>query len=324
MTSSVELSIVVPLYNEEESVEHMYSAIVNAVGHLNYHYEILFVNDGSKDSTFEKASELAAADPHLRVVDFRKNYGQTPAMAAGIDNARGQIIVTMDGDLQNDPTDIPMMIEKLKEGYDIVVGWRHNRQDKLITRKIPSMIANRLIGRVTGVPIKDNGCSLKVYRADVMKNLPFYNEMHRFIPALLSISGARFAEVKVKHHARQFGESKYGLSRVYKVLLDLLTIKSILSVADHPMRWFTTLSLAPMLLTFLSLLWTFLPTFSNHLVVGSTLTLLFFSTTVFLIFLGVLAELVFRRGKIDMDKLVLMTANSSIVKNASQGIASNE
>ena len=324
MTSNVELSIVVPLYNEEESVEHMYRAIIDAVDSVGYEYEILFVNDGSKDRTFEKACALAANDHHLRVVDFRKNYGQTPAMAAGIDNARGQIIVTMDGDLQNDPSDIAMMIQKLKEGYDIVVGWRHNRQDKLITRKIPSMIANRLIGKVTGVPIKDNGCSLKVYRADVMKNLPFYNEMHRFIPALLSISGAKFAEVKVKHHARQFGESKYGLSRVYKVLLDLLTIKSILSVSDHPMRWFTTLSLAPMLLTFISLLWTLLPSDNTNLVVGSTLSLLFFSTSVFLVFLGVLAELVFRRGKIDMSQLVLMTANSSIVKNASQGNARNE
>ena len=151
-----------------------------------YKLEIIFVDDGSSDNTAQKAATIASMDDHLRVVEFRKNFGQTPAMAAGIDLARGAILVTMDGDLQNDPADIPMMIDKLEEGYDLVVGWRHKRQDKLITRKIPSIIANKLIGHVTGVPIKDNGCSLKVYKAGVVKNSPFYNEMHRFIPALLS------------------------------------------------------------------------------------------------------------------------------------------
>ena len=205
---------------------------------MNLNHEIVFVNDGSKDQTLEVAPRLTESDPRLRVIEFRKNYGQTPAMAAGIDEALGEILVTMDGDLQNDPSDIPMLVNTLiDEGYDIVVGWRHQREDKLITRKIPSKIANWIIGKVTGVPIKDNGCSLKAYRAAVMKSLPFYSEMHRFIPALLSLSGARVKQVKVKHHARQFGESKYGLSRVYKVIFDLLMMKSILSILTHPVRF---------------------------------------------------------------------------------------
>jgi len=308
MTRTIELSIVAPLYNEEESVGHLYKAITDAVSPMGLEYEILFVNDGSKDKTLDNAIALAKADHHLRVVNFRKNYGQTPAMAAGIDNARGDIIVTMDGDLQNDPSDIPMMVKTLREGYDIVVGWRHNRQDKLITRKIPSMIANRLIGKVTGVPIKDNGCSLKVYRAEVMQSLPFYNELHRFIPALLSVSGARVAEVKVKHHARQFGESKYGLSRVYKVLLDLLTIKTILSVASHPMRWFTKLSGIPLLIAFICTILLALDINESNLVVETTLAILFFSTAIFLISLGFLSELIFAKGNIAIGKLALLTA----------------
>lgn len=309
MTSIIELSIVAPLYNEEESVGHLYKAISDAIKPMGMEYEILFVNDGSKDQTLARAIDLAKADPHLRVVNFRKNYGQTPAMAAGIDNARGNIIVTMDGDLQNDPSDIPMMVAKLKEGYDIVVGWRHNRQDKLITRKIPSMIANRLIGKVTGVPIKDNGCSLKVYRAEVMQSLPFYNELHRFIPALLSVSGARVAEVKVKHHARQFGESKYGLSRVYKVLLDLLTIKTILSVASHPMRWFTKLSVVPLLISMVMTLLLLFDFQRDQVVVETTIALLFFSTAISLISLGFLSELIFAKGNIAVGKLALLTAH---------------
>jgi len=176
--NSIELSIIAPLYNEEESVVLLYKKIKEALDHIQKEYEIIFVDDGSIDNTVEKASSLAENDPRLRVVEFRRNYGQTPAMAAGIDIARGDILVTMDGDLQNDPLDIPMMVDKLEEGYDLVVGWRHNRQDKLISRKIPSIIANRLIGLVTGVPIKDNGCSLKVYRAAIIKNYP------RFIVAI--------------------------------------------------------------------------------------------------------------------------------------------
>lgn len=239
----MDLSVIAPLYNEEESVQLLYESIVNAVGPIGISFEILFVDDGSKDTTCDIVSDLAKKDARLRLIKFRKNYGQTPAMAAGIDNARGDILITMDGDLQNDPGDIPLFLEKIAEGYDIVVGWRHKRKDKLITRKIPSKIANWLIGKVTGVPIKDNGCSLKAYRASIIKKIPLYSEMHRFIPAMCSLAGARIAEIKVRHHARQFGVSKYGLSRVYKVLLDLLMIKTIVSFSSRPLFWFGLLAM---------------------------------------------------------------------------------
>lgn len=237
------LTIVVPLYNEEENVERLYASIIDAVASAGHEFEVIFVDDGSRDRTCEIAAGIAANDPRLRVVEFRTNYGQTSAMAAGIDLARGETIVTMDGDLQNDPRDIPHFVAKMNEGYDIVVGWRFNRKDKLISRKIPSKIANWLIGKVTGVPIKDNGCSLKAFRSAVIKQVPLYNEMHRFIPAMTSITGARIAEIKVRHHARQFGESKYGLSRVYKVLLDMLTVKTIVGFAQRPLLWFGWLSM---------------------------------------------------------------------------------
>lgn len=238
-----EVSIVVPFFNEEDNIERVYRAIVCALEPSGLRFEMVFVDDGSGDQTFARAVSLAAADSRVRVIKFRRNFGQTPAMAAGIREGRGDILVTMDGDLQNDPLDIPIFLDRIKEGYDLVVGWRHARKDKLITRKIPSQIANWLIGKVTGVPIKDNGCSLKAYRSDVIKCIPLYSEMHRFIPAMASISGSRIAEVKVRHHARKFGSSKYGISRVYKVLLDLIMIKTITGFSVRPFRWFLALSI---------------------------------------------------------------------------------
>jgi glycosyltransferase involved in cell wall biosynthesis len=242
VTEAIKLSIIVPFYNEEENIHRMYAAIVAAGEPLGVPFEMVFVDDGSRDSTLLKAIEIAKTDSRVRVVKFRRNYGQTPAMAAGIEHARGEILVTMDGDLQNDPGDIQHFLTKIDEGYDIVVGWRFNRQDKLVSRKIPSKIANWLIGKVTGVPIKDNGCSLKAYRGTLIKAIPLYSEMHRFIPAMASIAGPRIAEIKVRHHARQFGQSKYGLSRVYKVLLDLMVIKTVASFTSRPLVWFSLLA----------------------------------------------------------------------------------
>jgi glycosyltransferase involved in cell wall biosynthesis len=236
------LSVIAPLYNEEENVRPLYEALTAALDPTALDYEMLFVDDGSKDSTLARALALAQSDPRIKVVKFRRNCGQTAAMAAGIEYASGEILVTMDGDLQNDPLDIPMFLATIDAGYDIVVGWRFKRQDKLISRKIPSRIANWLIGKVTQVPIKDNGCSLKAYRASVIKQIPLYSEMHRFIPAMASIAAPRIAEVKARHHARRFGKSKYGLSRVYKVLLDLLVIKTLASFAGRPLLWFGMLA----------------------------------------------------------------------------------
>jgi glycosyltransferase involved in cell wall biosynthesis len=219
-------------------------------------------------------------------------------MAAGIDHASGRVIVTMDGDLQNDPRDIPMMLEKIDEGYDLVVGWRHKRQDKLITRKIPSMIANRLIGKVTGVPIKDNGCSLKAYRADVIQRIPLYADMHRFIPAMASLAGPRIAEVKVRHHARTFGDSKYGLSRIYKVLMDLVTIKTLAGFYSRPLAWFALLAIPFAILGVIILgvgMAELITTGSLSTPLAGT-GLLFMILALFLFFDGALAELVYRTG----------------------------
>lgn len=308
----IEISIIAPLYNEEDSVELLYQKIKEAAVKTGKAYEIIFVNDGSSDNTSGVAAALAEKDSSLRVVEFRRNFGQTPAMAAGIDLARGDILVTMDGDLQNDPDDIPMMVGKLEEGYDLVVGWRHKRQDKLISRKIPSMIANRLIGAVTGVPIKDNGCSLKVYKAEIIKNSPFYNEMHRFIPALLSLSGVKVAEVKVRHHARQFGESKYGLSRVYKVLLDLMTIKTLLSLGQHPVRWFVKLSVLPFFASAAIFLGS-VDQATNSNVITSTLVVMFFSLGIFLVSLGIVVELVYFKGGFSIKDATSLSMNSSLM-----------
>ena len=324
-SSKPQLSIVVPLFNEEESVPLLHQKICDAVDPMGISYEILFVNDGSRDRTFEVASKIAESDNRLRVIELRKNYGQTPAMAAGIDIARGEILATMDGDLQNDPSDIPMMFDKLHEGYDIVVGWRHKRQDKLITRKIPSMIANRLIGWVTGVPIKDNGCSLKLYRAKLMKQMPFYNEMHRFIPALLSVSGSKVAQVKVKHHARQFGESKYGLSRIYKVLLDLLTIKTIGSVAHHPIIWFAKLAALPLILSVIIALISIYNLFGeDSSLVLPTISVLFMFTSFFLVSLGVLGEQIYKHGSIEVSKLSMITSRMTNLRPLEQHTSGKE
>jgi len=321
MTQQLDLSIVVPFFNEEESARPLYQAVVDAMAPTSIDFELILVDDGSSDRTFDVASELAAGDPRVKVIRFRRNYGQTPAMAAGIDNARGRIIVTMDGDLQNDPLDIPSFIEKMGEGYDIVVGWRFKRQDKLITRKIPSRIANWLIGKVTGVPIKDNGCSLKAYKADVIKKVPLYSEMHRFIPAMASITGARIAEIKVRHHSRRFGESKYGLSRIYKVLLDLLTIKTITSFSSRPMLWFGMLSLPLVVLAVIFLIWSAIDFGSGSagpLVVLPGIAVLLGAVAFFLILGGTISELVVKTADKGVHRAFMLSAQELGDELASQ------
>jgi glycosyltransferase involved in cell wall biosynthesis len=306
----MDLSIIVPLYNEKENLQPLYYAIVNAAMPLGLDYEIIFVDDGSADATFENARAIAAKDNRLRVIRFRRNYGQTAAMAAGIDHARGKILVTMDGDLQNDPADMPEFLQKIGEGYDIVVGWRYNRQDKLVTRKIPSKIANWLIGKVTGVPIKDNGCSLKAFRADVIKNIPLYSEMHRFIPAMTSLAGARLIEIKVQHHARRYGVSKYGLNRIYKVLLDLLVIKTIVSFAAHPLHWFSLLALPAAVISLAALftsVYELLTRSSTFSVPIAGVSVLFGALTFILLLGGILSELVYKTGDTKLDKLSFLT-----------------
>jgi len=297
----MDLSVIVPLYNEEASVSSLYNAIVKALYHLKIEYEILFIDDGSTDNTIPETIKLAEQDKRLRVIKFRRNYGQTPAMAAGIDHARGKVLVTMDGDLQNDPDDIPRLIDKLDEGYDIVVGWRYKRQDKLISRKIPSVIANWLIGKITGVPIKDNGCSLKAYRADVIKSIPLYSEMHRFIPAMTSLAGTRVAEIKVKHHARQFGVSKYGLSRIYKVLVDLLAIKTILSFFSRPLVVFAIAAAMAAFVGLAALVAGLFHLAGNGGIVFFSVALLYMTLAAVLLLWGMLGELIYRTGDLKLE-----------------------
>jgi glycosyltransferase involved in cell wall biosynthesis len=226
------------MYNEEESVGPLVEAVRDALtGHPSW--ELVLVDDGSRDATARVAQSLAAQDPRIVVLQLARNYGQTQAMQAGFDRARGAIVVSMDGDLQNDPRDIPLLVTKLEEGYDLVAGYRMKRQDKIVTRKIPSWVANRIIIRLTGVPIRDNGCSLKAYRRELLDKLHLYSDMHRFLPALAAATAnARIAEVPVRHHARKFGVSKYGLSRIAKLLADLLTIRMIATFRESPLVMF--------------------------------------------------------------------------------------
>jgi len=237
------LSVVVPIYNERENVGPLHESLTYALQALGRSYEIVFVDDGSSDGSRDVMRRLAANDPHLRLVFFRRNYGQTAAMAAGFRACRGRTVVSMDGDLQNDPADIGRLVEKLEEGYDVVCGWRRNRQDRVATRLLPSRIANFLIARVTGARIHDTGCSLKVYRSWVVRSLHLYSDMHRFLAALGVGLGARITELPVRHHARRAGVSKYGLGRVFRVLADLVGIKMLIQFAAHPIRWFSLLAM---------------------------------------------------------------------------------
>ena len=238
-----DLSIVVPLYNEIDSLPPLRAALHSALKDLDLSYELVLVDDGSSDGTREMLVDYARRDSTIRAVLLSRNFGQTAAMAAGFDVCRGRDVVTMDGDLQNDPRDIPAMLERLREGYDVVCGWRRDRQDRQFTRKFPSRVANRLISSFTGVRIHDTGCTLKVYRSWVVRKLHLYSDMHRFIPALAAGAGARVAEMPVRHHARRYGRSKYGIGRILRVLTDLLVVRLLVRFAAHPVRYFGLASL---------------------------------------------------------------------------------
>ncbi len=240
---TIEYSVTVPLMNEEENVELLYNRIIEAMDSMGEAYEIIFIDDGSKDQTFEIMRKLQERDKNLKVIKFRRNFGQSAAMGAGFEYASGEIVIAMDGDLQNDPKDIPKLVSKLNEGYDIVSGWRQNRQDKVIIRKLPSKIANALIRHFTQVPIRDTGCSLKAYTKEIVKKIRLYGELHRFIPALARIEGARIGEVPVSHHARQFGNSKYNITRTLKVIMDLTTLNLFLKYLRNPMHFFGTIGI---------------------------------------------------------------------------------
>jgi glycosyltransferase involved in cell wall biosynthesis len=247
-----ELSLFLPVLNEEDNLRPMHAKISEALNELGKMAEVIYVDDGSTDNSLKILKEIAASDDRVRVISLRRNYGQTAAMSAGIDAAKGEILIPMDADLQNDPKDISRLLDKLDEGYDVVSGWRKNRKDKLIMRKIPSQIANRIISWIGGVPLHDYGCSLKAYRREVIQDVKLYGEMHRFIPIYASWAGARVTEIPVDHHARTMGKSKYGISRTIKVVFDLMTIKFMASYQTKPIYVFGMFGLLAFILSILS------------------------------------------------------------------------
>ena len=292
------VSIFLPVFNEEPNLLPLHAKLDAALKALNRSAEIIYVDDGSTDDSLRVLRQLADRDDRVRVVALKRNYGQTAAMAAGIDAARGDVLIPMDADLQNDPADIVRLLEKLDEGYDVVSGWRKNRQDKMVTRKIPSMIANRLISWIGGVPLHDYGCSLKAYRRESLKDVRLYGEMHRFIPIYASWAGARVTEIPVEHHARTMGKSKYGLSRTLKVVFDLMTIKFMASYQTKPIYVFGSFGMLAFLISVLAGLYAvFLKLFHKADFVQTPLPILaivMFAVGIQFLLMGLLAEMLVR------------------------------
>jgi glycosyltransferase involved in cell wall biosynthesis len=294
----MDLSLVIPVYNEEKNLPHLFEAIYGILPPMNKTWEVLLVNDGSRDCSLDVLREYAAKDPeHVRVVAFRRNFGQTAAIAAGIDYSSGETIVLLDADLQNDPADIPMLLAKLDEGYDLVSGWRKDRKDNALVRNFPSHIANWIISQVTGVHLHDYGCTLKAYRRDALAGFRLYGEMHRFIPVFAHSIGARITEVVVHHHPRKFGKANYGLERTAKVVLDLFTVKFLLSYSNKPIYLFGGAGLALMFLGIIDLFYLFIRRFWNIpastsplLLVGVMFAIMGFQS----ILMGLIAELLVR------------------------------
>ena len=287
------ISIVIPIYNEEDNIEKLSESIIEAM--LNINYEVLFINDGSTDNSAHTIEKITKIYANFKLINLRRNYGQTAAMQAGFDNAQGEVVIPMDGDLQNDPKDIPKLIEKLDEGYDVVSGWRKERLDKKFTRILPSKIANSLISKISGIHLHDYGCTLKAYRKEILNDIKLYGEMHRFIPIYASWEGARVTEIPVMHHARNAGVTKYGLSRIPKVILDLLVIRFFDKSLDRPIHLFGKFGLFMFFAAFiLALFAIFIKLFMNISFILTPLPLLvvFFSMTgLICILLGLVAEI---------------------------------
>lgn len=289
------LSLVVPVYNEEESLGPMHESVCNALDPWGKTWEALYIDDGSKDRSFEVLKAMAEKDHRIKIVRFRRNFGQTAAMAAGFEHARGEVICPIDADLQNDPGDIPMLVAKLDEGYDLVAGIREKRQDKALTVVIPSRIANKIIARVTGVALKDNGCTLKAFRAEVLKDVRLYGEAHRFIAAFAAMAGARIAQLPVRHHARRWGQSKYNLSKTFRVVLDLITVRFLLAYATKPTYFFGRFAFGCFGLGSAALGWTLVQKFAYQIFVKDQpmflVGIFFLLSGMQLLLFGLLAEL---------------------------------
>lgn len=302
-----EISVFLPVLDEEENLVPMHEKIAAALAELGRSAEMIFVDDGSTDRSLAILKEIAAKDDRVRVISLRRNYGQTAAMAAGIDAAKGEILIPMDADLQNDPADIQRLLEKLDEGYDVVSGWRKNRQDKLISRKIPSQIANRIISWIGGVHLHDYGCSLKAYRRDVLQDVRLYGEMHRFIPIYASWAGAKVTEIPVDHHARTRGKSKYGISRTVKVIFDLMTIKFMASYQTKPIYVFGTFGMLAFLLALVAGIWAIVLKIDGTSFILTPLPVIavvMLAISVQFFLMGLLAELLVRTYHESQDKAI--------------------
>ena len=308
LNNAPELSLFLPVLNEEPNLRLMHAKISEALNTLGKTAEVIYVDDGSTDKSLQILKEIADGDERVRVISLRRNYGQTAAMSAGIDAARGKILIPMDADLQNDPSDISRLLDKLNEGYDVVSGWRKNRQDKLVSRKIPSQVANKIISWIGGVPLHDYGCSLKAYRRDVIQDVKLYGEMHRFIPIYASWAGARVAEIPVEHHARTMGKSKYGISRTIKVVFDLMTIKFMASYQTKPIYVFGTFGLIAFLLSVFAGLWAFVLKFiygiSFILTPLPVIAIVLLAISMQFFLMGLLAEMLVRTYHESQDKAI--------------------
>jgi len=307
MERARKLSIVIPVYNEEENVPILYEKLTKVLKELPYDYEIIFVDDGSTDGTREKLEEIAKKDKRVKVIEFARNFGQTAAMAAGMDYATGDVIITMDGDLQNDPEDIPRLLEKMEEGYDVVSGWRKDRKDAAVSRKLPSKIANWLIGKMTGVKIHDYGCTLKAYRSDVIKRVRLYGELHRFIPALASTvtSTDKIVELPVRHHPRIYGKSKYGISRTFKVISDLLFIWFLKKFMQKPIHFFGMLGIILFVLGFVPFVYLLFLKLTGHSIGNRPLliiSVLFILAGIQMFTTGIISEILMRIYYESQDK----------------------
>ncbi len=302
------LSVFLPVFNEEKNLRKMQEKISLALGEVGDSAEIIYVDDGSTDNSLSILKEIAGEDARVRVISFRRNYGQTAAMSAGIDAAKGDILIPMDADLQNDPKDISRLLAKLDEGYDVVSGWRKKRQDKFITRRIPSIIANKIISWIGGVHLHDYGCSLKAYKRDILQDVRLYGEMHRFIPIYASWAGARVAEIPVEHHPRIAGDSKYGLSRTIKVIFDLITIKFLATYQTKPLYVFGTFGILAFLLSAAAGIWALILKFvysvSFILTPLPLITVVMLAISVQFFLMGLLAELLVRTYHESQDKAI--------------------